>query len=204
MRGNHPQRMGTPTPSQGRASISGKDEHRNKASEPQTPRSVPERSGRRSRHPAGDVTRVPGDTHTKAPSYRYGRPRNTGQREHTHWGKGGHTPSARGRSARRAATRTPTLTTHPRREVWSAPMPGHLGCGGTRRRFREPRRAQGLHSPGPAAREPRTRAADASGPPRQPDPQSERSAALEAGGSRGLEARMRSRRAAPSDRQGGW
>lgn len=39
---------------------------------------------------------------------------------------------------------------------------------------------------GPAAREPQTRAADASGPPRQPDPQSERSAAPEAGGSRGL------------------
>ncbi|XP_028608401.1 phosphatidylinositol N-acetylglucosaminyltransferase subunit P isoform X1 [Grammomys surdaster] len=65
-------------------------------------------------------------------------------------------------------------------------MPGHLSCGGTRRRFREPRRAQGLHSPGPAAREPPTRAADASGPIRQPDPESELSAAPEAGGSRDL------------------
>lgn len=83
-------------------------------------------------------------------------------------------------------------------------MPGHLSCGGTRRRFREPRRAQGLHSPGPAAREPQTRAADASGPLRQPDPQSELSAASEAGGSRGLAVRMRSRRTAPSARRGGW
>uniref|UniRef100_A0A8D1HPW5 Phosphatidylinositol glycan anchor biosynthesis class P n=1 Tax=Sus scrofa TaxID=9823 RepID=A0A8D1HPW5_PIG len=54
---------------------------------------------------------------------------------------------------------------------------------------REPCRAPGVHSPGPAAREPRTRAAAAaaSGPPRQPAGGGERAAVQAADASRGLQ-----------------
>lgn len=66
--------------------------------------------------------------------------------------------------------RTHIHTHHtPTEGVWRASLPGHLGCSATRCHIQEPCRAPGVHSPGPAAREPRTRAgAVAWGPPRLP------------------------------------
>lgn len=81
--------------------------------------------------PAGSSpTRARGCARHRPTVPRHGPPRTPRQNGHTHRGKGGHTPL--GARAPRRDARGPTLTTHPRGEVWSAPMPGHLGCGGTR------------------------------------------------------------------------
>lgn len=200
-----------PTPAGGAHAVPGESPHRHKRAGRGHPGAC-QRAGAWGPSPSSRVTlrtRVrgrPGDAHTKrllSLSHRH----QDGQRlagghqtEGTHplgrtkaathphpmRAHGGH---PRGRRAHNHTHHTPT------EGVWRAPLPAHLGRSATRWHIQEPCRAPGAHSPGPAAREPRTRAAAAAarGPPRHPG-QAGASGDAGGGASRG---RMRGRAAPP-------
>lgn len=74
--------------------------------------------------------RAPGGAHATGPLLPARTPEDPPEKRTHPPGQG--RPHPLGARAPRRDARGPTLTTHPRGEVWSAPMPGHLGCGGTR------------------------------------------------------------------------